>query len=253
MKLLKRTNLALGCIVVGLAFATLGATPARGVAVPPPAYSSTLDYSRPLEFEVVTLVGTLEWWGSDWSLRGYVGGVQGGRVLANITAFGNKAPTDFSVDPDPVPYVDIAFLEEGGAVNFSLVNVSMTEVAFNLGLGFANFNPGLLCPTNWTKVNETAHSVAVGYFAGTVDFKVGSSTVEIAYRQDTGTQNTTLIYDKSTGVLVTGRVSIFLNNQYTLVITNASHDSDVAGAPVPGLLAVVALGAVVVARRSKRR
>jgi hypothetical protein len=89
-----------------------------------------------------------------------------------------------------------ANISVGGLV---LTNVSMSEISFNLLLGWYPFNSGLVCPTNW---NVQAQNATSNGF--TVEESLLGPSQTITFTHLNGTVGTQLTYDKSTGLLETG-------------------------------------------------
>jgi hypothetical protein len=81
-----------------------------------------------------------------------------------------------------------------------LTNMSMSEISFNLLLGwYPFFEPGLVCPINWDvqKQNATSNGFTVA--------ESGTGPVHtITFTHLNGTVGTKLTYDEATGVLETG-------------------------------------------------
>ncbi|MFX1392562.1 MAG: hypothetical protein ACFFAH_03210, partial [Promethearchaeota archaeon] len=74
-----------------------------------------------------------------------------GLVRVNITSYNDKDLNDMSIFENPIPWIDIAFIENNTGVlftNFTLTNISNSEAAFNLRIGFNNFSSGFLIPTD---------------------------------------------------------------------------------------------------------
>jgi hypothetical protein len=91
------------------------------------------------------------------------------------------------------------FIGDISAGDLSLVNVSMSEIAFNLLLGWWPFQPGLVCPINWDvqKQNATSNGFSVTEsMAGFGD--------RITFKHLNGTTGTMLVYNEATGLLTKG-------------------------------------------------
>jgi hypothetical protein len=89
-----------------------------------------------------------------------------------------------------------ADISVGGLV---LTNVSMSEISFNLLLGWYPFNPGLVCPINWDVQTQNATSNGL-----TVEESGPVSAGTITFTHLNGTVGTKLTYDKTTGLLLRG-------------------------------------------------
>jgi uncharacterized membrane protein len=77
--------------------------------------------------------------------------------------------------------------------------------------------PGLVSHLDWTNADEQANSSATGWMAGFLDIRTTSNTKTYIYRQGpTGNQNTTLVYDLRTGILLAAYTEIYIANDYHL-------------------------------------
>ncbi|MHA1226492.1 MAG: hypothetical protein ACTSR2_08710 [Candidatus Hodarchaeales archaeon] len=104
-----------------------------------------------------------------------------------------------------------------------------------LALSIWGWFPGLVTSTNWTLQRQVAESAASGlYTSGTLNVKELSytsnshvfSAIQFTYSQspDLGNQNTTLIYDKDTGLLLEGFTELQFSHYYVLGLKLESSD-----------------------------
>ncbi len=104
---------------------------------------------------------------------------------------------------------------------------AMSEIAGALVLSIYPWYPGLLAYPNWTYQENQAKTAANGqYLRGTltisnITYQYGSTSrkaIKFLYQQDPnlGNQNTTLIYDISTGVLLEGFTELKFTEYYVL-------------------------------------
>ena len=95
---------------------------------------------------------------------------------------------------NPIPWLDIKILEKSlGALktNFTLSNRSNSEVAYNLILGFNQFQSGFLIPiTNISYITQLAQEQTTGFFAGEIKTEESCHFLYISYEQSSGTQRT---------------------------------------------------------------
>ncbi len=136
-----------------------------------------------------------------------------GQIIINFSGFYNKDPNDWgNVFINPIPWLDIKVLENDLGVlktNFTITNRSNSEVAYNLILGFSQFQPGFLIPnSNVSLIKELAQEQATGFFSGEVITEESYHFLYISYEQSSGTQRTYLKYDKSTGLLVWAKTRV---------------------------------------------
>jgi len=83
--------------------------------------------------------------------------------------------------------------------NLVLANVSMSEISFNLLLGWYPFQLGLVCPVNWDV--QTQNATSNGF---TVEESRSGFEDVITFSHMNGTLGTMLVYDKATGLLTKG-------------------------------------------------
>jgi hypothetical protein len=122
----------------------------------------------------------------------------------------------------------------GGLV---LTDVSMTEISFNLLLGWYPFQPGLVSPINW---NVQAQNATSNGF--TVKVQLFGPTNTIIFDHMNGTIGTRLTYDRRTGLLLDGYGSF---GQFTIEIVLRSAYA--LPSPAETMVIVIATIAVVVA------
>ncbi|MFX0069653.1 MAG: DUF4430 domain-containing protein [Candidatus Hermodarchaeota archaeon] len=165
----------------------------------------TFNYDLTYNYTVNEFAGPLWWW-SFAGNRGFVNSSKGYDVLVNFTGYYDKHPFDGSCFPSPIPYINITFVN-----NRTLYNISNTEAADALILGFNGFDAGfLLAMENLTEIKLKAQSeTSSAWNNGYVEFNESALTLKITYIQTDGDQNTFLIYDKITGLLLWGHTEAF--------------------------------------------
>ena len=173
------------------------------LASAPSPYSS--EYQQSLEYRVTDWNGTtgVEWnWPTD---RGFLGTQKRGSFFVNFTDMHNK-PGDLAwiANPDPVPYGDLSVYMRNGVLNFTATNISNTEMAYVLLLGYSAFQSGFIIPLEWENNAALALKQANGYFQANVSVTNKTSSVVYDFKQTTGSllQNTTLEYNLTNGVLL---------------------------------------------------
>jgi hypothetical protein len=148
--------------------------------------------------------------------------------IANITAEKDSILSFNVTDESPNNYTN------PNKGNFSFGNLSLSmdnpSIGSNLGFSIWPWIPGLVTHTNWTWHVQEAVSASQGqYLLGDITingineskaYKIGDfdrQAIEFGYKQDKpGNQNTTLIYDQETGVLLYGFTEIFIDKMYFL-------------------------------------
>jgi len=119
--------------------------------------------------------------------------------------------------------------------------------------------PGLVSSLNWADVDQKANSSATGWMAGVLEIRTTARAKTYIYHQGpTGNQNTTLVYDVQTGILLAAYTEIYIANDYHLGL----QLSEAVLLPTPLALLVVGggvapaailIGLLVVFRRSRRK
>ncbi len=133
------------------------------------------------------------------------------QIYINFTGFFDRdtnVPGDTFPDTE-MPWINISIFESGALLNYTNVNVSNSEVSRNLGLGFANFQPGFLITVNhteWIKSNATTEANSV---SAQVTIEETYNFLYFRFEQNGIIDNKTeLIYDKITGLLVDANITI---------------------------------------------
>ncbi len=138
----------------------------------------------------------------------------GGQIIANLTGYYDKDPNDWgNVIDDPIPWFDIEIVENKTGIlttNFTIANRSNSELGWAFTLGYNYFQPGILLQIidNLTRVKKLALQEASGFANGLVSIEETPLTIKIAFEQTDGEQDTNLIYEKRTGLLLWGYTSI---------------------------------------------
>ena len=152
----------------------------------------------------------------------------------NFTGFYDKNPDDiFNAFGSPMPYMNVEFIRKDLNTlisNHTFYNVSNGEVAFNMLLGYNAFQSGFLIPlNNLTGLKELALAQDSGFMTGIITIKENDNVLLFDFKQDTGFQNTSLIYDKHTGLLVSANTELTpitnpLGYKLEIVLTNYTLD-----------------------------
>lgn len=170
----------------------------------PDDYYQDFDINGTYFYNVSNFEGPLWWW-SFAGNRGFVNSSKGYQILVNFTEFDDKHPSDGSSFSAPVPYLNITFVN-----NRTLFNISNSEAADAMGIGFNAFDSGFLIPTsNLTNVKELAIAASSGFFSGKVSIEETYNLIYFSYEQNDGNQKTYTIYDRNNGLLVWANTSVF--------------------------------------------
>ncbi|MHA2280599.1 MAG: DUF4430 domain-containing protein [Promethearchaeota archaeon] len=203
-------------VLVQLLFQSAIPTVNANSSIPTPYYQD-LDINGTYVYNV-TQFGTASQWWNFTSFEGNWESNPGGQISINFTGFYDKDPNDWgNIFGDPIPWLDIEILKNNSGIlttNFTLSNRSNSEVARALTLGFNYFQSGFLIPVqNLTQLKNIAlnQSDPGGLFdiAGEVKIEETYNFFYIGFEQVGGGQQTYMIYDRETGILVWAKTSIF--------------------------------------------
>ncbi|MFW9826912.1 MAG: DUF4430 domain-containing protein [Candidatus Thorarchaeota archaeon] len=212
----------------------------KAETVIPNSYDQNLSINGTYVYEVSQFGDSTKWYNftpfPDNSYEGDWKTNPEGQIRINITGFYNKDPNDWgNIFGDPIPWYNIEIFQNNQGIltlNFTLSNRSNSEVSRALTLGYNSFQPGFLIPdANITYIKELALIQADpgGLYDITGELKIEESYnfLYIGFSQIGGEQNTELIYDKWTGLLVWAKTSIF---GYLLEIKSLNFTLDYSSA-----------------------
>lgn len=178
----------------------------------PPNFYSKLDTDALYVYNVTRFGGDLNWFGFDSAKYNTTTNV-GGQISVNFTGFYDKDPDDiYNAFGSPMPYMDVEFIENQAGVlnsNHTFYNVSNGEAAFNMALGYNSFKSSFLIPIdNLTYLKELALAQDSGDASGDIEIEESSNFISFDFKQDSKFQNTTVVYEKKSGLLVWARTKI---------------------------------------------
>jgi len=202
----------------------------------PENFYQDLNLNGTYVYNVSQFGGDLNWVGLDWVSKYNASTNTGGQVRLNFTGFYDKDPSDlFNLFESPMPYMDVEFIENQAGIlvsNHTFNNVSNGEAAFNIILGYNSFQSGFLIPTdNLTNIKEQALAQDSGFMVGEINVEETYNFISFDFKQDSGAQNTTLVYEKRSGMLVWARTKMIpitnpLGYSLEMFLTNFSQDFD---------------------------
>lgn len=202
----------------------------------PEEFYQALNLNGTYVYNVTQFGGDLNWIGFNWASKYNTTTNNGGQISVDFTGFYDKDPGDiFNLFGSPMPYLEVEFIENQAGMlvsNHTFNNVSNGETAFNMLLGYNTFQSGFLVPiNNLTRLKEQALEQDTGFMTGDITIEETYSFISFDFKQDSGAQNTTLVYEKQSGLLVwakTKMVPITNPLGYTLemFLTNFSLDFD---------------------------
>lgn len=184
----------------------------------PEKYSQQLELDRTYIYNVSQFDSKFTWLDLNWVPRGDAITNTSGQIVVNFTGFYDDDPLAFGAScfNNPIPYINISFIENitGMLVtNTTFYNVSNSEAGLSLAIGYNSFHSGFLIQINNLGNLTTLAAEQVldsGFLPGEFIFKEYDYMIEFTFKQDNKNQNSTMIYDRTTGILVYSKVqSIF--------------------------------------------
>jgi hypothetical protein len=207
-------------VLVQLLFQSSIPTVYANSSIPTPYYQN-LDINGTYIYNVTQFGSATGWYNFTQWPDSYEGDWEtnpGGQISINFTGFYDKDPNDWgNIFGDPIPWLDIEILKNNSGIlttNFTLSNRSNSEVARTLTLGFNYFQSGFLIPVqNLTQLKNIAinQSDPGGMFdiLGEVKVEETYNFFYIGFEQVGGGQQTYMIYDRETGILIWAKTKIF--------------------------------------------
>ena len=206
----------------------------RATQAIPEDFYQDLNLNGTYVYNVTQFGGDLNWIGFDWASKYNTTSNIGGQISVNFTDFYDKDSGDmYNLFGSPMSYMDVEFIENQAGIlvsNHTFNNISNGEAAFNMLLGYNAFQSGFLVPiNNLTNLKEQALAQDTGFMLGDISVEETYSFISFDFKQDSGAQNTTLVYEKQSGLLVWAKTKMTpITNPlgYTLemFLTNFSLD-----------------------------
>ncbi|MFW9945909.1 MAG: hypothetical protein ACFFDX_03675 [Candidatus Odinarchaeota archaeon] len=194
----------------------------KGNGIIPPQYSEELDLDGEYIYHVLNFGEDSNWINFSDNSEGLWSTNTSDKIIINITGFYHRDPNDIIGDifsDTNIPWFDIEIFKDTN-LNFTLFNVSNSEIARNLRLGFARFQSGFLIPhnqTEWIKANATLEANGASGLTAELTMEETFNFLYFRFDQygETQNQKIELAYDKITGLLVEANTSI---GDYNLAI-----------------------------------
>ena len=194
----------LGVPILLLFMATMISAGSAATLTAPDGYSTkSFNTDDVWVYNILESNGNVSGWGNFAGL--YLTEV-GGSIEIKLLGFYNST-TWAGVIPN-VPHFNITFILKNGQSNGTIANISNIDAAYLFTLNFGAFLPGILSTINWTANNLVANAAAdLPPFAfssnGTLNIKDESKIITYNYKQNLtcGNQNTTISYNKETGII----------------------------------------------------
>jgi hypothetical protein len=232
-----------------------------------------------LEEDQIQLVyDVLEWeegplgTGVEWSYsyppvyKGNFSSNVGGKFEILITGYHEKNVTyEAWEDIENVSYGDISIFKkvEGNyELNFTLSNISMNEIGNVLVYGFIGWNPAFNSSTDWrTNARFALNKTDLGFTEVNVSISADSSIVVYDFKQMDGfEQMTTLVYNKSSGILLEAVTSVGLYKSHIRLqgytpsqqTPEPTPAEQIPGYMLPLLLVSILFGIYIVHQKKRR-
>ena len=191
-------------------------------------YSQTLNLSRSYIYNISRFDSKFSWLDLYWTPRGDAITNPGGQIIVNFTGFYDKDPSAFakSCFYDPIPHINITFVENQTGMlvtNTTFYNVSNSEAGLSLAIGYNSFHSGFLIQINdlnTLKLLAIEQTPDSGLWAGSLKIAEYDYIVEFEFKQDSEDQNSTMIYDKTTGILVYTKVQSIFGPDLEMVLSD---------------------------------
>lgn len=241
-------------IIIGLVISLFVIPSILTVFMAPTVKGDDYIYGQELTYDVKKWNGSLLWYFS--SNEGYVDTSEGGEIRVNYTGFydyENPWSSYPNVFEDPIPFVNVSFYEkneDGLALNRTMANRSTGEVANVMNLGYNEFDAGFFIPTdNFSRLNERvlAQDINTTYvnYQGPHKCEILSETIKITFIQSYGAQETHLIYDKLSGILLWASTE-FNNYQLEMQLEGSNIDTSPDRIPAFPIYVIVAITGITI-------
>jgi hypothetical protein len=220
----------------------------------PAYYSQQLDLHKSYIYNVTQFDSKFTWLDLNWVPQGDAITTPGGHIIVNFTGFYDDDPSAFGVScfNNPIPYINITFVEDVAGMlisNTTFYNVSNSEAGLSLAIGYNMFHSGFLIQINNLENLTTLATGQVsdtGFLPGDFIFKEYDYMVEFIFKQDNRNQNSTMIYDKTTGILVYSKVQNTFGPDLEIYLSDYELNFQKTEARIPSF-PITLIGAIIAA------
>ncbi len=172
----------------------------------------TFNLDLTFNYTVKEFGAPLKWFNLTCDFKGNAKTNITGIVSVNFTGKFDKDVNDNSIFDNPIPWINIKFIENNTGdlnTNFTLSNISNSEAALNLHIGFNNFSSGFLIPAkNLTSLKENATREGSGNQSnGLLLIKETGLTIKFIFIEVGDENFSAITYDKFTGLLMSMRAA----------------------------------------------
>ncbi|MFW9930761.1 MAG: hypothetical protein ACFFD1_15335, partial [Candidatus Thorarchaeota archaeon] len=230
MNLNKNVILALSLSFLMLGMFTFTFPNVRANGIIPPDYSSKLNLDGVYNYKVLGFGDEASWINFSGGIEANWATTVDDEISVNISGFYNRDPNDIIGDvfsDTNMPWFNIE-IYKNAILNFSMSNVSNSEISRNLGLGFSGFQSGFVIPynqTEWITSNATLEAEGASGKTAHLTMEETYNLLYFRFEQYGTTQNqrTELIYDMESGILVKANTTL---GDFNLVISLTNYTLD---------------------------
>jgi len=193
-------------------------------------YSNKIDLDSPYIYNITAFGNPIKWKNIDNTPTGQnVHSNNGGQISINFTGLYGREVEDINSFEDPIPYYDIKIFnktDSGLILNFTRNNISNGESALNLLLGYKDFASGFLIPyTDYSQIKVQALDASTDAEIR-LEIEETANCMRYTFKNVSGGQNTSLIYERRTGLLVWAK-TIYLGNFLEIKSLNFTLDLNI--------------------------
>ncbi len=149
-------------------------------------------------------------------------------------------------------YLDITVKVKSEAVNWTIMNETNNNAAFAFALGSDPCNMGFIAHVNWTEWNRSLYT---SFGSQLTKFERTPTLLTVTLNITSGNQNTTLIYDLTTGVLKFAFTESSFGGRTILQLASSTiplpSDAIIPGFPVEMLALAIFTGGIFVVMARK--
>ena len=221
-------------------------------SIPTPYYQD-FDINGTYIYNVTQFDSQFTWVDLNYSSRGDAITNPGGQIIVNFTGFYDDNSTYFGLScfNNPIPYINITFMKNVTNIlvtNTTFYNVSNSEAGLSLAIGYNVFHSGFLIQINNLEdlVTLAAGQVS-GFMLGDFTYEEYDYMAKFIFKQDSLFQNSTMIYDKTTGLLVYSEVQNSFGPDLEIQLSNYELNFQKTEAVDPGISSfpLILLGAII--------
>jgi len=207
----------------------------------PTSYYPDLDLNGTYIYNVTQFDSKFTWVDLNYSSRGDAITNPGGQIIVNFTGFYDDDSSYFGIScfDNPIPYINITFMKNVTSTlvtNTTFYNVSNSEAGLSLAIGYNLFHSGFLIQINNLEDLVTLATGQVsGFMLGNFTYEEYDYMVRFVFKQDSTFQNSTMIYDKTSGILVYSKVQNSFGPDLEIQLSDYELNFQKTEAAIPGI------------------